>query len=245
VVTPRRGKVVEINALWYNALRLLEGWVRAHGDPATAEESARNLGAHAERCRESFNRRFWYAEGGWLYDVVDGVLNDQPGDDPACRPNQVFAIALDHPVLDPERWEPVLRVVTERLLTPVGLRSLAPGHPDYKPRYDGDLRARDAAYHQGTVWAWLIGPYVDAWLRVHPGDPDRARQLLAGFVPHLGEACLGSISEVFDAEEPYTPRGCVAQAWSVAEVLRCWVKTAAPEEAGREVSVREEEVVTG
>ncbi|MEA2603033.1 MAG: hypothetical protein QOF89_4025 [Acidobacteriota bacterium] len=245
VVTPRRGKAVELNALWYNALRLLQGWVWAHGNPEMAEESARNLAAHAERCQESFNRRFWYAEGGYLYDVVDGVLNDQPGDDPACRPNQLFAIALEHPVLDPARWEPVLRVVTERLLTPVGLRTLSPGHPDYKPRYDGDLRARDAAYHQGTVWAWLIGPYVDAWLRVHPGDPARARQLLEGFVHHLGEACLGSISEVFDAEEPYTPRGCVAQAWSVAEVLRCWVKTAAPKEARGEVSVREEEVVAG
>jgi predicted glycogen debranching enzyme len=245
VVTPRRGKAVEINALWYNALRLLQGWVAAHGDPSMAEASARNLGAHAERCRESFNRRFWYAEGGHLYDIVDGVLNDEPGDDPACRPNQLFAVALDHPVLDEARWEPVLRVCTERLLTPVGLRSLAPSHPDFKPCYDGDLRARDAAYHQGTVWGWLIGPYVDAFLRVHPGDLSRARQLLEGFVPHLGEACLGSISEVFDAEEPYTPRGCVAQAWSVAEVLRCWVKTAELEEAAREMSVREEEVRTG
>ncbi len=186
VVTPRRGKAVEINALWYNALRLLQTWVATHGDPGRAEASARNLGTHAERCRESFNRRFWYAEGGYLYDVVDGVLNDEPGDDPACRPNQLFAIALDHPVLDEARWESVLRVVTERLLTPVGLRSLAPGHPDYKPQYDGDLRARDAAYHQGTVWGWLIGPYVDAWLRVHPQDPSRARHLLEGFVPHLG-----------------------------------------------------------
>jgi predicted glycogen debranching enzyme len=245
VVTPRRGKAVEINALWYNALCLLQGWVWAHGDPAVAETTARNLAGHAERCKESFNRRFWYAEGGYLYDVVDGVLNDQPGDDPACRPNQLFAIALEHPVLDPGRWEPVLRVVTERLLTPVGLRSLSAGHPDYRPTYDGDLRARDAAYHQGTIWGWLIGPYVDAWLRVHPEDSGQARQLLEGFVPHLAEACLGSISEVFDAEEPYTPRGCVAQAWSVAEVLRCWVKTAAPEEAGREVSVREEEVLAG
>ncbi|HEX9941615.1 MAG TPA: amylo-alpha-1,6-glucosidase [Thermoanaerobaculia bacterium] len=244
VVTPRRGKAVEINALWYNALKLLEGWVGEHGGPP-GPESARNLALHAERCRESFNRRFWYAEGGWLYDVVDGAVDGEPGDDPACRPNQVFAIALDHPVLDRERWEPVLRVVTERLLTPVGLRSLAPGHPDYQPKYDGDLRARDAAYHQGTVWAWLIGLYVDAWLRVHPGDPARARPFLEGFVPHLGEACLGTISEVFDAEEPYTPRGCVAQAWSVAEVLRCWVKTASAEEAAREVSVREEAVVTG
>jgi glycogen debranching enzyme len=116
--------------------------------------------------------------------------------------------------------------VRDRLLTPVGLRSLAPGHPDYKPRYDGDLRARDAAYHQGTVWAWLIGPFVDAWLRVHPEDKAGARSFLHGLIPHLGEACLGSISEVFDAEEPWTPRGCIAQAWSVAEALRCWVKTA-------------------
>jgi glycogen debranching enzyme len=139
-----------------------------------------------------------------------------------------------------------MKVVTERLLTPVGLRSLAPDHPDYKPTYDGDLRARDAAYHQGTVWGWLIGPYVDAWMRVHPGNPQEARKFLEGFVPHLGEACLGSISEVFDAEEPYTPRGCVAQAWSVAEVLRCWVKTAGPEEAEREeVAIPEEVGVAG
>ena len=114
----------------------------------------------------------------------------------------------------------MLNVVRERLLTPVGLRSLARGHPDYKSKYFGDLRARDAAYHQGTVWAWLIGPYVDAWLKVHPGDQSGARQVLEGFQSHLNQACVGSISEIFDAEEPYTPRGCVAQAWSVAEVLR-------------------------
>ena len=244
VVTPRRGKAVEINALWYNALKLLEGWVREHGG-ATGPESARNLAHHAERCRESFNRRFWYAEGGYLYDVVDGVVDGEPADDPACRPNQIFALALDHPVLDRERWEPVLRVVTDRLLTPVGLRSLSPDHPDYKPTYYGDLRSRDAAYHQGTVWGWLIGPYVDAWLKVHPGDPARTRHLLDGFLPHLSEACLGSISEIFEAEEPYTPRGCVAQAWSVAEVLRCWVKTAGVEERVEGVRVREEVEVTG
>ncbi len=122
-------------------------------------------------------------------------------------------------------WKPVMEQVTKHLLTPVGLRSLAPGHPDYKPTYDGDLRSRDAAYHQGTVWAWLIGPYVDAWLRVYPYDAGNARKLLAGFWPHLNEAGLGSISEVFDAEPPYHPRGCIAQAWSVAEVFRSWVKT--------------------
>ena len=220
VVTPRRGKAVEINALWYNALRLLERWLREEQQ----DERAARLAAIAQRLRESFNQRFWFAEGGYLYDVVD---TEAGGDDDACRPNQVLAISLDHPVLDPSHWAPVLDVVTEKLLTPVGLRSLAPGHPDYKPRYYGDLRSRDAAYHQGTVWAWLIGPYIDAWLKVHPGDPSAARKFLTGLVPHLDEQCIGSISEVFDAEPPYTPRGCIAQAWSVAEVLRCWVKTAA------------------
>jgi predicted glycogen debranching enzyme len=218
VVTPRRGKAVEINALWYNALRLLEQWVREE----QGNGRARAYAEQARKARESFQKRFWYAAGGYLYDVVDG----EQGDDPACRPNQIFAISLPHPILDPERWPAVLEVVRQRLLTPVGLRSLAPGHPDYKPTYYGDLRARDAAYHQGTVWAWLIGPFVDAWLKVHPGDLHRARGFLEGFVPHLGEACIGSISEVFDAEQPYTPRGCIAQAWSVAEVLRAWVKTA-------------------
>jgi glycogen debranching enzyme len=108
----------------------------------------------------------------------------------------------------------------------VGLRSLAPDHSDYKSKYFGDLRARDAAYHQGTVWPWLIGPFIDAWLRVYPTERARARRCLEELVPHLGEACLGTISEIFDAEPPFVPRGCVAQAWSVAEMLRCWVKTA-------------------
>jgi glycogen debranching enzyme len=139
----------------------------------------------------------------------------------------VFSISLKHPVLDESRWELVLNQVRDELLTPVGLRSLNRIHPDYKPRYFGDLRARDAAYHQGTVWAWLIGPFIDAWLKIHPGELTGARRLLEGLVSHLDSGCVGSLSEVFDAEIPYTPRACVAQAWSVAEVLRCWVKTAA------------------
>ncbi|MFA7557274.1 MAG: amylo-alpha-1,6-glucosidase [Hydrogenophaga sp.] len=218
VVTPRRGKAVEINGLWYNALRLLEGWVREVQGDAAAQPYA----AHADRAQVSFNERFWYARGGYLYDVVDG----ENGDDNAFRPNQLLAFSLRHPVLVQERWQPVLHEVERRLLTPVGLRSLAPDHPDYKARYFGDLHARDAAYHQGTVWGWLVGPFVDAWLRVHPDDHAGARRALEGFVEHFGEACVGSISEIFDAEPPYTPRGCIAQAWSVAEVLRCWAKTA-------------------
>jgi predicted glycogen debranching enzyme len=218
VVTPRRGKAVEINALWYNALRLLEGWLRG----AQRDNEADGIATHAERARESFNKRFWNEAGGYLYDVVDGENNPA---DPRCRPNQIFAISLQHPILHPSKWDPVLKTVRERLLTPVGLRSLAPGEPDYKSEYDGDLRSRDAAYHQGTVWAWLIGPFIDAWLKVYPNDKRTARSFLNGFETHLKSACVGSVSEIFDAEAPFLPRGCCAQAWSVAEVLRCFVKT--------------------
>jgi predicted glycogen debranching enzyme len=218
VVTPRRGKAVEINALWYNALKLLEGWLCQAG----RDTDAGGFASEAAQMRESFNARFWSEELGYLFDVVDG---ENGKDDPSCRPNQLLAISLRHPILNEAYWGPVVDVCRERLLTPVGLRSLAPGSPDFKAKYDGDLRSRDAAYHQGTVWTWLIGPFIDAWLKVHPGDLAGARAFLAGFPPDLSEACIGSISEIFDADPPFTPRGCVAQAWSVAEVLRCWVKT--------------------
>jgi len=216
VVTPRRGKAVEINGLWYNALKLLEGWLTEHDETGPAARVAQA----AEKARASFNARFWYEPGKHLFDVLDGPH----GDDSACRPNQLLAFSLKHPILDESRWPAVLEVARAKLLTPVGLRSLSPDHKDYKPKYDGDVRARDAAYHQGTVWAWLIGPFIDAWLKVHPGDFAGAGKFLDGFVPHLREACIGSISEIFDAEPPFTPRGCIAQAWSVAEVLRCWIK---------------------
>jgi len=218
VVTPRRGKAVEINALWYNALRLLSTWL----EEESAANEARGVRSLADRVQDSFNKRFWNEATGHLFDVVDG---EDGKDDPACRPNQVLAISPRHPVLDPARWEPVLRTVHDRLLTPVGLRSLANDHPDYKAKYYGDLRTRDAAYHQGTVWSWLIGPFIDAWLKVHPEDRAGARRLLTGFFEHLGEACIGSVSEIFDAEPPYTARGCIAQAWGVAEALRCFIKT--------------------
>ena len=196
VVTPRRGKAVEINALFYNALRLFDAW--------TGDRLAR---AAAERLRASFNARFVLQDR--LYDVLDP-------DDAALRPNQLFAISLPHPVLDRSRWEPVLRTLRDELLTPFGLRTLGPRELGYQPRYEGDLRSRDRAYHQGTVWPWLIGPFIDAWTKVFPQDDPRP--LLAPLEAYLREN--GSVSEIFDAEPPHAPRGCVAQAWSVAEVLR-------------------------
>lgn len=216
VVTPRRGKPVEIQALWHNALRLMAEWSAELGLPSDDYER------HAQRARESFNARYWNESSGCLYDVIDGPQ----GDDASIRPNQVFAISLLHPILERSRWGAVLDIVRQQLATPHGLRTLAPGHPDYKAHYRGSLRSRDAAYHQGTVWPWLIGHYIDAFLKLNP-DPGDARRLLQAFPAHLYEAGIGSISEIFDAEPPHAPGGCIAQAWSVAEVLRAWIKTRA------------------
>jgi predicted glycogen debranching enzyme len=213
VVTPRRGKPVEINALWYNALMLFTSWLVRAGHGLHAEQLARE----ARRCCDAFNERFWIADRGYLYDVVDG----DNGDDDACRPNQIVALSVAHSPLARARWPQVLETVAAQLLTPVGLRTLSPAHPAYQPRYFGDLRARDGAYHQGTVWPWLMGQFLDAWLAVHPEDKPGARALLTPLLDHLvHEACVGSVSEIFDAEAPYTPRGCAAQAWSVAELTR-------------------------
>ena len=212
VVTPRAGKPVEIQALWYNALRLMAVWAEELG-ARPAEYLDR-----AEKARESFNRRFWHEPGQHLLDVIDGP----GGDDPTFRPNQIFPISLRFPVLDELRWKPVMEAVTTKLLTPYGLRTLERGHKDYKQNYEGDLRSRDAAYHQGTVWPWLIGHFLDAWRRTYPKEPN-AEALLSGLIQHLSDAGIGTISEIFDAEPPYTPRGCIAQAWSVAEMLRALV----------------------
>jgi predicted glycogen debranching enzyme len=216
VVTPRRGKAVEINALWFNALKLTEKWLNEESRP----DDARQIGELASRSQASFNRKFWYAEGEYLFDVVEG----EQGDDRSFRPNQLFAISLDYPVLEQPHWAPVLEKIAQRLLTPVGLRSLSRESPDYKAKYFGDLRARDSAYHQGTVWGWLIGPYIDALLKTHPERKEEAIALLKTQAEDLNQACIGSLAEVFDAEAPFIPRGCIAQAWSVAEALRCWVK---------------------
>jgi predicted glycogen debranching enzyme len=218
VVTPRAGKPVEIQALWYNALRTTQDLARSFGDAANYER----FNAMAARAKESFNRRFWNEEAGCLYDVVDGESRDG-----SIRPNQVLAISLRHTMLDAERAGKVLKVVERELLTPLGLRSLAPNDPRFIGRYTGDMRARDGAYHQGAVWAWLIGPFISAYLRVNGNEKsavEQARAWLAGFNEHLLDAGLGQISEIFDGAAPHTPCGCIAQAWSVAEILRVAVE---------------------
>lgn len=212
VVTPRRGKAVEINALWYNAIALMAEWQGLLGG------DDREYRALAARIRASFNHRFWADRLGYLFDVVDGAQ----GDDPSLRPNQLLAISLPHAVLDPARWPMVMAALRDHLLTPVGIRSLSPDHPAYKPRFFGDRWARDGSYHQGTVWAWLIGPFAEAWLKTHPGDSDQVKADLRAMLPHLDQFGIGSIGEVFDADPPHLPRGCISQAWSVAEWLRAW-----------------------
>jgi len=208
VVTPRRGKPVEIQALWYNALRLMDLWGRELGQVTDP------YGGIAERVREEFNRRFWYDEGGYLADVIDV----EDGFDIRLRPNQIFALSLRFPVLDEKYWKPVVDIVEHKLLTPFGLRTLAPDDKDYHASYHGDRWTRDAAYHQGLVWPWLIGHFLDARRRVY--GPRDDRRYVAAFEETLMDAGIGTINEIFEAEPPYTPRGCIAQAWSVAEVLR-------------------------
>lgn len=180
VVTPRRGKPVEIQALWYNALKLMEFWSWSLG------KSNENYGRMAQKVRESFNARFWYDEGGYLFDVVD----TSQGDDRSFRPNQIFSISLRFPVLDPKHWKSVVDSV-ERLLTPYGLRTLEPEDKNYHPHYQGNRWERDAAYHQGLVWPWLIGGFLDTWLKVYD-DPGKVREFLKPFEKHLTEAGIGS-----------------------------------------------------
>ncbi|NJN15087.1 MAG: glycogen debranching protein [Oscillochloris sp.] len=207
VVTPRHGKAVELNALWYNALRTMAEFAARLG------QSGQDYSNAADRVLAGF-ARFWNPERGYCYDVIDSPI----GADATLRPNQIFAVALHHSPLDPIRQKAVVDICMQRLLTGYGLRSLDPEHPDYQPRYSGPIIRRDGAYHQGTVWGWLIGPFVRAHLRVYH-DPATARSFLTPLLDHLSDAGLGTVSEIFDAEPPHTPRGCVAQAWSVAELL--------------------------
>ena len=213
VVTPRIGKPVEINALWYNVLCSMADFAHRLGKPADGFE------ALADRARAGF-ARFWNEAGGYCYDVLDGP----EGDDPALRPNQLFAVSLPHSPLTSQQQRGVVDACARHLLTSHGLRSLAPDDPTYVGHYGGDQRQRDAAYHQGTVWNWLIGPFVSAHLRVY-GDRELARSFLQPLIHHLAVHGVGSISEIFDGDPPLAPRGCIAQAWSVAEVLRAWQAT--------------------
>lgn len=211
VITPRTGKPVEIQALWYNALCTMADLAGRFGDQ---EDRSRYL-SMAELAKQSFNAVFWNDAEQCLYDVVENGTRDG-----SVRPNQIFAASLHYSMLDDERARRVVDRVESELLTPVGLRSLSPRDPKYIPVYIGSPFDRDSAYHQGTVWGWLIGGFIDAYRRVYPDRKDRIAEILAGFETHLHEAGIGQISEIFDAEPPHTPRGCPAQAWSVAEVLR-------------------------
>ena len=218
-VTPRHGKPVEIQALWARTLEIGQRFATKFGEPA-----------YAVRCREdrtravaSFHTKFWNEAGGYLYDVIDGP----EGNDASIRPNQIYAVALCDDLVTKEQAEQILRVVEDHLLTPVGLRTLSPKDSRYRPRYEGAVVERDGAYHQGTVWPFLLGPFVTAWWKVNGKSSAKNRQaraFLNGLEGHLHDACLGQVSEIFDAEAPHHARGCFAQAWSVAEPLRALIE---------------------
>lgn len=211
VVTPRMGKPVEINALWYHALRVMEAFADEFDWPGDYAELA-------EHVRESY-AAYWYPQGGYLYDV----LGETP--DTHLRPNQIFAVSLPHSPLNKVQAAAVVHAVERALLTPYGLRTLAPDDPDYRGYYRGNAWERDSAYHQGTVWPWLIGPYIFAYLHVHDYSTDAkavCRSLLSPLLAHVWDAGIGSISEIFDGDAPHMPKGTISQAWSVAEVLRAW-----------------------
>jgi len=212
-ITPRQGKAVEVNALWLEAMHIMAERCRGVDD-----EAAEHYAAEAATTAASFVQAFWYEGGGYLYDCVSA---DEP--DTSLRPNQIIAVAMPHCPLSRGRQLSVIRVVTEHLLTPLGLRTLAPSDRRYRGKYGGSWESRDRAYHQGTAWAWLMGPFVQAYLKVHEFSDEarrQANQWLQGFDEHLRVAGLGTISEISDGDAPHMPRGCIAQAWSVAEVLR-------------------------
>ena len=218
VVTPRTGKAVEIQALWYNALKVMEDLAHRFDDTV----SAKRIGAMASRSKRSFAEKFWNKEAGCLYDYINGERRDA-----SIRPNQILAVSLCHSMLSPNRSRSVVEVVERELLTPCGLRSLASTDSAYHPRYEGGVRERDTAYHQGTVWPWLMGPFITAYVRVNGGTKrarERARKMIAPLYAHLSEGGLGHISEILDGDMPHKPRGCIAQAWSVAEILRTSVE---------------------
>ncbi|HMD50069.1 MAG TPA: amylo-alpha-1,6-glucosidase, partial [Bryobacteraceae bacterium] len=229
VVTPRAGKPVEIQALWYNALRVMEHLAFAFDQP----DPAAHYRSLADRARASFEQRFWNEHDGCLYDVVHPTEGDR-----SIRPNQILAASLPHPLIEGEKARRVVDFVERELLTPYGLRTLSPRDPGYKGRCAGDMLARDAAYHQGTVWPWLLGPFLTAYVRVHGNDSQvlaRASRFLDPLREHLRQIGLGQIPEVFDGDPPHSPRGCIAQAWTVSEVLRVYVEGILQRKPGHDI----------
>jgi len=213
VVTPRMGKPVEIQALWYNTLNIFSKLLEMNGQ----EEDARIVCIDANKAKKSFLQKFWFEEGYYLYDVIDEKENP----DATLRPNQLFAISLPFALIEGEQAEAVLKIMEEQLYTPVGLKSLPKSDVHYVPVYGGDTYHRDSSYHEGTVWSWLLGPYIDALMKSESENKKaKAKKVIEDFKYHLNEGCIGSVSEIFDADEPHHPRGCVAQAWGVAEILR-------------------------
>jgi predicted glycogen debranching enzyme len=216
VVTPRTGKAVEVNALWYNGLKILAELSQRFG----LADQAESYSLRANQVKDRFLEVFWYDEGGYLYDYVDGENRNT-----AIRPNQIFAVSLPFPLLNGEQAKKALNIISSKLYTPFGLRSLAPDDPEYRPLYGGNPYDRDSAYHQGTVWGWLLGPFLTALVRVKgAAGKKEAKKLLNDMKPHLEDGGIGTVSEIFDGDPPHEPRGCIAQAWSVAEILRAYVE---------------------
>ena len=211
VVTPRMGKPVEIQALWYNVLKIFAELLRLNKQEKDVDEIETN----AAKAKESFDKLFWYSDGNYLYDVIDE--NGNP--DATLRPNQLFAISLPFALIEGEKAKAILKIIEEKLYTPVGLRSLSAEDIHYVHHYGGDQWHRDSSYHEGSVWSWLLGPYVDALVKVKSQN-SKVKSVIDNFIYHLNEGCIGSVSEIFDADAPHHPRGCVAQAWGVAEILR-------------------------
>jgi predicted glycogen debranching enzyme len=216
VVTPRIGKAVEINSLWFNAIKILEYLSGEYGKVDLADYYRKK----SQLIKKSFNEKFWNTEGEYLFDVITNDYNDA-----SVRPNQLFALSLPFPLVNKKKGEKILMLVKNELLTPFGLRSLSPNDSNYKGIYEGDQYNRDGAYHQGTVWSWLIGAYTDALDYIYGVKAkSKIQKVISDMVPHVSEACIGSISEIFDGDEPHGAKGAVAQAWSIAEFLRIYKK---------------------
>lgn len=211
VVTPRMGKPVEIQALWYNALRIIAELLKMK----KKKDDAEIMEDHALKARKSFEQKFWFGNGGYLYDNIDEKGNPVT----ELRPNQLFALSLPFPLIKGVKAKSMIKIIEEKLYTPVGLRSLAADDDHYIHQYGGDQWHRDSSYHEGTVWSWLLGAYIDALVSIN-APKSRIEKVINAFRYHLNEGCLGSVSEIFDADAPHHPRGCVARAWGVAEAIR-------------------------